>query len=120
MCFGVWVRYPKIVSSPKALHASSRCKPCTRTKRSPSGRTRMGTCCPFFERCAAFYRHVDVRDRKFFSPHHGTSPKGYQQHTARGNNLSLRNVLVLANSALRLSVPIAREVVLPSAKRIPL
>src|SRR6516165_3753153 len=74
----------------------------------------------WFERCAAFYRHVDVRDRKFFSPHHGTSPKGYQQHTARGNNLSLRNVLVLANSTLRLSVPIAREVVLPSAKRIPL
>src|SRR5215471_8121420 len=74
----------------------------------------------WFERCAAFYRHVDVRDRKFFSPHHGTSPKGYQQHTARGNNLSLRDVLVLANSTLRLSVPIAREVVLPSAKRIPL
>src|SRR6516225_2567909 len=23
----------------------------------------------WFERCAAFYRHVDVRDRKFFSPH---------------------------------------------------
>src|SRR5438552_12074596 len=29
----------------------------------------------WFERCAAFYRHVDVRDRNFFSPHHGTSPK---------------------------------------------
>src|SRR5262249_21119143 len=25
----------------------------------------------WFERCAAFYRHVDVCDRKFFSPHHG-------------------------------------------------
>src|SRR5262249_22776687 len=41
----------------------------------------------WFERCAAFYRHVDVRDRKFFSPHHGRFPKGCQQHTARGNNL---------------------------------
>src|SRR5262249_29592556 len=29
----------------------------------------------WFERCATLYRHVDVRDRKFFSPHHGTSPK---------------------------------------------
>src|SRR5215469_15161236 len=29
----------------------------------------------WFERCAAFYRHVDVCDRKFFSPHHGASPK---------------------------------------------
>src|SRR5262249_32360765 len=29
----------------------------------------------WFERCAALYRHVDVRDRKFFPPHHGTSPK---------------------------------------------
>ena len=64
----------------------------------------------WFERCAAFYRqHVDVRDRKFFSPHHGKSPKGCQEHTARGNNLSLRDVLVLANSPYRLSVPIARE-----------
>src|SRR5262245_61558554 len=63
----------------------------------------------WFEHCAAFYRHVDVRDRKFFSPHHGTSPKGRQQHTARGNNLSLRDVLVFANSPYRLSVPIGRE-----------
>src|SRR5262249_44967085 len=37
----------------------------------------------WFERCAGFYRHVDVRDRKFFSPHHGRFPKGCQQHTAR-------------------------------------
>jgi hypothetical protein len=29
-----------------------------------------------FERCAALYRHVDVRDRKFFSPHHVTFPNG--------------------------------------------
>src|SRR6516164_5533708 len=29
----------------------------------------------WFERCAAFYRHVNLCDRKFFSPHHGTSPK---------------------------------------------
>src|SRR6516165_10168985 len=29
----------------------------------------------WFERCAAFYRHVDVCDRKFFSPHYGASPK---------------------------------------------
>jgi hypothetical protein len=29
-----------------------------------------------FERCAALYRHVDVCDRKFFSPHHGTPPMG--------------------------------------------
>jgi hypothetical protein len=49
----------------------------------------------WFERCAAFYRHVDVRDRKFFSPHHGTSPKGWQQHATKENNLSLRDVLVL-------------------------
>src|SRR5215469_13864782 len=44
---------------------------------------------------AAFYRHVDVRDRKFFSPHHGTSPKACQQRATKGNNLSLRDVLVL-------------------------
>jgi hypothetical protein len=49
----------------------------------------------WFERCAAFYRHVDVRDRKFFSPHHGTSPQGCQQHATKGNNLSLRDVLIL-------------------------
>src|SRR6516165_5787571 len=49
----------------------------------------------WFERCAAFYRHVDVRDRKFFSPQHCTSPKECQQHATKGNNLSLRDVLVL-------------------------
>jgi hypothetical protein len=27
-----------------------------------------------FERCATLYRHVDVRDREFFSPHHVTFP----------------------------------------------
>ena len=47
----------------------------------------------WFERCAAFYRHVDVRDRKFFSPHHGTSPQGCQQHATKGNNLSLLLIL---------------------------
>src|SRR5260370_34866037 len=26
----------------------------------------------WFERCAALYRHIDHRDRKFFPPHHGT------------------------------------------------
>src|SRR6516164_6102852 len=48
-----------------------------------------------FERCAAFYRHVDVRDRKFFSPHHWASPKECHQHATKGNNLSLRDVSVL-------------------------
>src|SRR5207248_6675232 len=45
----------------------------------------------WFERCAAFYRHVDVRDRKLFSPHHCTSPKECQQYATKGNNLSLRD-----------------------------
>jgi len=26
-----------------------------------------------FKRCTALYRHADVRDRKFFSAHHGLS-----------------------------------------------
>jgi hypothetical protein len=30
----------------------------------------------WFQRCATLYRHVDVRYRKFFSPHHVTSPNG--------------------------------------------
>ena len=37
----------------------------------------------WLERCAALYRHVDVRDRKSFSPHHGTSPKN-MQHAKQG------------------------------------
>ena len=49
----------------------------------------------WFERCAAFHRHVDLRDRKFFSPQHCTSPKESQQHATKGNNLSLRDVLGL-------------------------
>jgi len=36
--------------------------------------------CLWLERCTALYRHVDVRDRKFFSPHHGTSPKGAKEN----------------------------------------
>ena len=28
----------------------------------------------WFERCAALYWHVNVRDREFFSPHHVTLP----------------------------------------------
>src|SRR6266568_2833768 len=36
-----------IVSSPSCLHASNRCSPSTRTKRSPSCRTRIGLCRPF-------------------------------------------------------------------------
>jgi hypothetical protein len=50
----------------------------------------------WFERCAAFHRHVDLRDRKFFSPQHCTSPKECQRHATKGNNLSLRDVLVLS------------------------
>jgi hypothetical protein len=38
--------YPAIVSSPSCLHASKRCSPSTRTKRSPSCRTRIGLCSP--------------------------------------------------------------------------
>src|SRR4029077_20317533 len=30
----------------------------------------------WLERCATLYRYVDVRDREFFSPHHGTFPRG--------------------------------------------
>jgi hypothetical protein len=38
--------YPTMVSSPSCLHASKRCSPSTRTKRSPSCRTRVGFCSP--------------------------------------------------------------------------
>jgi hypothetical protein len=44
----------------------------------------------WFERCAALDRHVDVPDRKFFSLHHGTSPK-----SAKENILSPRMDSVL-------------------------
>ena len=30
----------------------------------------------WFERCAAFDRHLDVHDRNFFPPHYGAFPKG--------------------------------------------
>jgi hypothetical protein len=49
----------------------------------------------WFERFAAFYRHVNVRDRELFSPHHYTSPKECQQYATNGNNLSLADVLLL-------------------------
>src|SRR6516225_617623 len=49
----------------------------------------------WFERCAAFHRHVDLRDRKFFSPQHCASPKECHQHATKENNLSLRDVSVL-------------------------
>src|SRR5215472_8955189 len=42
----------------------------------------------WFERCAAFYRHVDVCDRKFFSPHHGTSPKCANEKTCQPRTVS--------------------------------
>src|SRR5262249_61386237 len=59
-----------------------------------------------FERCAAFYRHVDVRDRKFFSPHHCASPKECYQHATKGNNLSLRDVSVLPETLELIRHPI--------------
>jgi hypothetical protein len=34
----------------------------------------------WFEGCAALYWYVDVRDRKFFSPHHGLSPEKAFRH----------------------------------------
>jgi hypothetical protein len=49
----------------------------------------------WLERCATLYRNVDVRDRKFFSAHHVTSPINVRQRATKGNNLALRDVSVL-------------------------
>jgi hypothetical protein len=42
----------------------------------------------WFEGCAAFYRHVDVCDRKFFSPHHGASPKCANEKSCQSRTVS--------------------------------
>jgi hypothetical protein len=49
----------------------------------------------WLERCATLYRYVDVRDRKFFSPHHFTFPIERQARATKGNNLSPWDVSVL-------------------------
>src|ERR1700745_1789929 len=50
----------------------------------------------WLERCATLYRYVDVRDREFFSPHHGTFPRGMLGSALpKEITLSLRDVSVL-------------------------
>jgi hypothetical protein len=44
----------------------------------------------WLERCATLYWYVDVRDRKFFSPHHVTFPINVGQRATKGNILALR------------------------------
>src|SRR5215469_174715 len=63
----------------------------------------------WFERCAAFYRYVDVCDRKFFSPHHGTSPKCANEKSCQSRTVSKTLFQAHRSEAVIASTPDARQ-----------